>query len=493
MATMPVPKGFYVTSGFGARWGTTHYGTDFGRGGGSGGHPVYAVKDGTVINSGAASGFGQWVVLDHHANVGGGTSVYGHVIPEVSVGQKVKEGQRIARINPDSNTNGGVAPHLHLEWHRYTWAPPGPNRLDPMKTVLAGAKWVGDSMPAQSTSKPVTPAVIYGIDVSEHQNGLSLKRAKQEGFDFAIIRLCDGTYRDTVFHSHLQDAESAGMLVSTYWYLRAPSEGTTIAQQVDVIDQQLGKRRDLGVWIDVESVRGSQKLLTGEDVWAAKRELERRGYHVPGIYSGAWYWEKMPGGEPSMNGLGYLWVSHYGRNLSGFASQLYQDDGGNNHPGWAYPLGDRRPDILQFGSNGSVAGHFPVDVNAFKGTRAQLEAIFTGKTSSEGELTMSQINELKALIKSEGEKTRKHTETWIKGFIGPIGADVKDVRQQVTGGRDSIAGDLAASYPGWDVDALVNAAEDKIHAGQGLTQVEMQALAAYEVLNNAQMKGNENA
>ena len=106
---------------------------------------------------------------------------------------------------------------------------------------------------------------------------------------------------------------------------------------------------------------------------------------------------------------------------------------------------------------------------------------------------MSQINELKALIKSEGEKTRKHTETWIKGFIGPIGADVKDVRQQVTGGRDSIAGNLAASYPGWDVDALVNAAEDKIHAGQGLTQVEMQALAAYEVLNNAQMKGNENA
>src|SRR5699024_7381709 len=190
------------------------------------------------------------------------TSVYGYVVPEVAVGQKVREGQRIARFNSDSNTNGGVAPHLHLEWHRYTWAPPGPNRFDPMETVLVGAKWVGDSVPAQSTSKLVTPAVIYGIDVSEHQNGLSLKRAKHEGFDFAIIRLCDGTYRDTVFHSHLKDAESVGMLVSTYWYLRAPSEGTTIAQQVDVIDQQLSKRLDLGVWIGVESVRGSQKLLT---------------------------------------------------------------------------------------------------------------------------------------------------------------------------------------------------------------------------------------
>ena len=79
-------------------------------------------------------------------------------------------------------------------------------------------------------------------------------------------------------------------------------------------------------------------------------------------------------------------------------------------------------------------------------------------------------------------------EAWLKGFVGPIGGDVKDVRQQVTGGRDSIAGDLQASYPGWDVDALVNAAEDKIRAGQGLTTTEMLALAAYEVLTNSAIK-----
>ena len=98
---------------------------------------------------------------------------------------------------------------------------------------------------------------------------------------------------------------------------------------------------------------------------------------------------------------------------------------------------------------------------------------------------MSQVEEIKALIRSEAEKTRKHTEAWFKAFNGPIGADVKDIRQQVTGGRDSIRGDLAASYPGWDLDALVNAAEDKIRAGQGLTTTEMLALAAYEALNNS--------
>ncbi|MEJ6019886.1 GH25 family lysozyme [Corynebacterium sp. H113] len=372
MVTMPVDEGFVVTSGFGPRWGTHHWGTDFGLDGGSGGKPIYAVKDGTVARVGPASGFGQWIGIDHPATNGGGETIYGHIIPEVTLGQQVSEGQRIGRINPDSRTNGGVAPHLHLEWHRYTWTPPGPDRLDPM-TKLAGAKWPGAG---KHRIPEVEAKVIYGVDVSEHQDGMSLVQAKREGIDFAILRLCDGTYKDKVFRSHLEDAENAGMLVSTYWYLRAPSEGTTIAQQVDVIDQQMGGRRDLGVWIDVESIGpGEKKLLTKDDVWAAKRELEKRGYHVPGIYSGAWYWEKMPGGEPSMQGLGHLWVSNYGRNRTAPYKDAYIGDGGDNHPGWSYPLGDRKPDILQYGSNGMVAG-FTVDVNAFKGTREQLARVF---------------------------------------------------------------------------------------------------------------------
>ncbi|MHC9800971.1 GH25 family lysozyme [Corynebacterium diphtheriae] len=218
---------------------------------------------------------------------------------------------------------------------------------------------------------------IYGVDVSVHQNGLSLVQAKKEGYDFCILRMCDGTFRDVAFRSHLVDAEVAGMLISVYWYLRAPSEGTTIAQQVDMIDSQLQGRKDLAVWIDVESVtKAGIKTLTGADVWAAKKELERRGYTVAGVYSGAWYWENMPGGEPSMQGLGYLWVSNYGRNLNDYGSVAYEADGGANHRGWKYPLGDKLPDILQFGSNGKVAGFLEVDVNAFEGTLNELRTIF---------------------------------------------------------------------------------------------------------------------
>lgn len=167
MVTMPVDKGFYVTSGFGPRWGTQHWGTDFGRGGGSGGHPIYAVKDGTVVRVGPASGFGQWIGVDHPASNGGGETIYGHVIPEVKLGQKVREGQRIGRINPNQATNGGVAPHLHLEWHRYSWVPPGPDRLDPM-VMLKGARWPGEVKAPVSDSTEVKKVADNAVDIDKH-------------------------------------------------------------------------------------------------------------------------------------------------------------------------------------------------------------------------------------------------------------------------------------------------------------------------------------
>ncbi|MFC3850064.1 peptidoglycan DD-metalloendopeptidase family protein [Corynebacterium hansenii] len=359
-------RGTYtLTSRFGPRWGTHHSGLDFGAPDGT---PIYACAGGKVIHIGPASGYGQWIVLDHPDSEGGGCTEYGHMWNAFATGLKagdwVDAGQLIGYVGSNGQSTG---PHLHLTvWeHGY-----GGRRIDP-------EAWLKTAPHPGETPKEA-PKMILGIDISEHQDGMPLSAAKAQGVEFVIIRLCDGTYRDKTFTSHLDDAEQQGLLVSTYWYLRAPSEGTTIAQQVDVIDAQMGGRRDLGVWIDVESVaRNGRKLLTGDDVWAAKRELEARGYYVPGIYSGAWYWEKMPGGEPSMDGLGHLWVSHYGRNLRGIPRDLYAGDGGDGHAGWSYPLGDRLPDILQFGSQGAVAGKL-VDVNAYRGSLDELRAIFTG-------------------------------------------------------------------------------------------------------------------
>jgi murein DD-endopeptidase MepM/ murein hydrolase activator NlpD len=107
-------KGKYVkptqgtlTSSFGARWGTTHYGLDIAN---KIGTPIVAVTEGTVVEAGPASGFGLWVRIQHPD---GSISVYGHVNTfSVREGQKVKPGEQIATIG---NRGYSTGPHLHFE------------------------------------------------------------------------------------------------------------------------------------------------------------------------------------------------------------------------------------------------------------------------------------------------------------------------------------------------------------------------------------------
>jgi len=112
------------TSGFGARWGVTHYGIDLAN---SIGTPIYAVTDGVVEESGPASGFGLWVVLRHPD---GSHSVYGHINRSlVTVGQKVTAGQEIAEMG---NRGQSTGPHLHFE----IWAPNG-TKINPVPWLAA--------------------------------------------------------------------------------------------------------------------------------------------------------------------------------------------------------------------------------------------------------------------------------------------------------------------------------------------------------------------
>ncbi|MBD0022949.1 peptidoglycan DD-metalloendopeptidase family protein [Gordonia pseudamarae] len=96
-----------VTSGYGARWGVQHYGVDIAN---EIGTPVYAVTDGTVLESGPASGFGQWVRVQQDD---GTIGVFGHVDQSfVTAGQEVKAGEQIATVG---NRGQSTGPHLHYE------------------------------------------------------------------------------------------------------------------------------------------------------------------------------------------------------------------------------------------------------------------------------------------------------------------------------------------------------------------------------------------
>lgn len=105
-----IPTTGRVTSCYGSRWGTMHYGVDIAAPIGT---PIYAPEGGVVLQAGPASGFGLAVYLQH---ADGSITVYGHINSySVAAGQQVSAGDQIAEVG---NTGQSTGPHLHFEVHQ---------------------------------------------------------------------------------------------------------------------------------------------------------------------------------------------------------------------------------------------------------------------------------------------------------------------------------------------------------------------------------------
>lgn len=70
--------------------------------------------------------------------------------------------------------------------------------------------------------------------------------------------------------------------------------------------------------------------------------------------------------------------------------------------------------------------------------------ITNARKAETGGLTMSEKQEIIAEIRASEARIKKYVADFTKGFVGPIGSDVKDVREQLAGGRDAL------EYPGWE-------------------------------------------
>lgn len=409
MVTHPMKQGTYqVSSGYGPRWGSFHAGLDFAAPIGT---PIYAAADGVVVEGKErynVSGFGSWIWLDCQDSVGK-DFIYGHVKHDgilVKAGDRVRAGQQIGVVGNEGQSTG---PHCHFE----VWGSPG--RLggahqDPAP-YLAGA-----AQPGEAVARPVGKqgGTLHGVDLSEHQDGMSLKRAASEGIDFAIIRTTDGTYKDRCYRSHLEDAESAGLVTAAYHYLRNPSEGTTVAQQVQASLEVMGDKKR-PVWIDVETPAG----LHVDHIRQCKQEFERHGVRVIGAYSYVPYWEgRISPHEPDSHEFGAFWVAAYGQNRTGSPRAIYP---GDRHQQWDYPLGNQKPAMWQYGSNAQVAG-YTVDINAYRGSRAELSALFTGRPAPNEEPSEEEMNKLYRQITA-----------FISGYLGPQIDAIQEIWRQLRG------------------------------------------------------------
>lgn len=103
----PTNKPYRISSYFGPRWGSWHYGIDItGTGHGS---PIYAIQNGNVIRTGTRGDMGNHVMITHN---NGYNSVYMHLSKIlVNPGDTVVKGQIIGLMGSTGRSTGT---HLHL-------------------------------------------------------------------------------------------------------------------------------------------------------------------------------------------------------------------------------------------------------------------------------------------------------------------------------------------------------------------------------------------
>ena len=192
----PLPKSsFKITSRFAGRTNPVtgrpenHSGIDLAVPDGT---PFYACAGGTVQYIGAASGYGQWIVIDHSDSEGGGCTEYGHMWDAFATGLKrgqwVHTGQLIGYVGSNGESTG---PHLHLTvWERGY----GGKRIDP-ETWLSGRSYPnsqtipkGDHMVRKNPGHRGDPLFLvellkaFGVDTREFSSW------KQRGHgDFNVI------------------------------------------------------------------------------------------------------------------------------------------------------------------------------------------------------------------------------------------------------------------------------------------------------------------
>lgn len=140
--------------------------------------------------------------------------------------------------------------------------------------------------------------MIKGIDVSEWQSGLSLKKAKDSGYNFAILRAGYtgyGSSRNKVvdedFEAFYTEAKKDNLPVGAYWYSCADSAEQGKLEAEFMYENCLkGKQFEYPIYLDVEEEKwqGDNKKGVTDAIIAFCDYLEDKGYYV-GVYASL-YW-----------------------------------------------------------------------------------------------------------------------------------------------------------------------------------------------------------
>ncbi|MFF0498523.1 hypothetical protein ACFYU5_19110 [Nocardia aobensis] len=280
----------------------------------------------------------------------------------------------------------------------------------------------------------------FFADVSEFQCPVD------DSYPYRIFsfRSNDGTYEDHNFEANYRwatAAADAGRLdaIICYFYWRA-NWSDTVATHIRKVESAGGPHPKMISMIDLESggnPEGDQSDGVNHTYWALTDWLgtthdvgTRRviGYANRDDFNNMW--PTRPDGL-LMIGAGY----GENPNLPGQIAHQYTDGQGygGGLPEGAPPFGN-------------------CDMNSADGLSSTDFAAKCGITGVD-DMALSQ-DDINTITNAVTASVTKWLSEFIVGFVGPIGTDVKTVREQLTGSRDEVYNadgsvDIAKSYPGW--------------------------------------------
>ena len=198
---------------------------------------------------------------------------------------------------------------------------------------------------------------VPGIDISQWQGAIDWNAVAGAGYQFAIARIGDGTYRDQTFAGHWAAIRSVGMIRGAYQFFE-PGDDPIV--QADIVVAAVGRLGpgDLPVTCDVEAPNPGVSAATYTARLHAWMDRVAAGTgRTPIIYTGRYYWDPYVAssdfvGQP-------LWHAQYTSASCPNINDRWSE--------WA---------MWQFSSTGSVPGIAGnVDLDRFNGTIDDLRAL----------------------------------------------------------------------------------------------------------------------
>ncbi len=161
---------------------------------------------------------------------------------------------------------------------------------------LAPLNTLDSSQFSKNDGRVSYPGAVTGIDVSEHQKEIDWQAVKDDGIQFAIIRIgyrgstVGGLFTDARFLENLSGAHAAGLEVGVYFYSQANCEAEAVEEARYVLNLLDGKKLECPIFYDWEegtprSERLNGVTMTDVSSFAAAfcKTIEAGGYDA-GVY-----------------------------------------------------------------------------------------------------------------------------------------------------------------------------------------------------------------